>query len=144
MNRNTRVVVDPSVLVSVLISSQGYPARILDAAEERRFELVVSEKLPAELEEVHMRPRLRRFFPEEVGRHTCVGCAASPSSATILRPPRDTPMTSRMTISWLSRTPISPATSSPATVTCWSRRESCRPGAQAHKLRRGAGEAVGR
>lgn len=43
----------------------GFPARIARAADEGRFEIVVSEKLLAELSTVLMRPRFRRYATEE-------------------------------------------------------------------------------
>lgn len=55
-----RAVVDPNVLVSAWISPYGFPRRILDAADEERFETVVSEKLLGELSDVLMRRRIRR------------------------------------------------------------------------------------
>jgi len=60
-----RVVVDPNVFISSRISDLGYPARITRAADEGRFELVLSEKLLGELSEVLMRPRFRRYATEE-------------------------------------------------------------------------------
>lgn len=73
-----RAVLDPNVLVSALISPKGLPARLVDAAEEGRYELVVSPRLFRELEDVLMRPKFRRWFPEEavplfLGRLHAVG-----------------------------------------------------------------------
>ncbi len=59
-----RAVVDPNVLVSAQVSSLGFPARINRAADGGRFEMVVSEKLLAELSTVLMRPRFRRHLSE--------------------------------------------------------------------------------
>ncbi len=59
-----RAVVDPNVLVSAQISSHGFPYRINRAADEGRFEMVVSEKLLEELSTVLMRPRFRRHLSE--------------------------------------------------------------------------------
>jgi|SRR5215210_3235638 len=56
-----RAVVDPNVLVSARVSDLGYPARIARAADEERFELVVSERLLDELSDVLMRERFRRY-----------------------------------------------------------------------------------
>lgn len=65
-----RAVVDPNVLVSALISPNGVPARILTASEEGRFRLVVSERLVAELQDVLVRPKFRRYATvEEVQAH---------------------------------------------------------------------------
>jgi putative PIN family toxin of toxin-antitoxin system len=60
-----RVVVDPNVLVSSRISSLGHPARIARAADEGRFELIVSERLLSELRDVLMRERFRRYATVE-------------------------------------------------------------------------------
>jgi uncharacterized protein len=60
-----RAVLDPNVLVSALISPGGIPARLLVAAEDGRYELVVSARLLDELEGVLMRDKFRRYFPEE-------------------------------------------------------------------------------
>ncbi|MBA2345547.1 MAG: putative toxin-antitoxin system toxin component, PIN family [Rubrobacter sp.] len=60
-----RAVVDPNVLVSARISNQGYPARIARAADAERFELIVSERLLGELEDVLMRDKFRRYATVE-------------------------------------------------------------------------------
>ena len=57
--------VDPNVLISSRISDLGHPARIARAADEGRFELVLSERLLGELSEVLMRPRFRRYATQE-------------------------------------------------------------------------------
>lgn len=56
--------VDPGVLVSALISPAGAPARLLREWVAGRFELVVSPKLLAELEQVLKRPKFRRYVSE--------------------------------------------------------------------------------
>lgn len=56
--------VDPNVFISSRISSFGHPARITRAADEGRFELVLSERLLGELSDVLMRPRFRRYATE--------------------------------------------------------------------------------
>jgi putative PIN family toxin of toxin-antitoxin system len=58
-----RAVVDPNVLVSAWVSPHGFPRRILDAAEDRRFEMVVSGRLLEELSDVLSRARMRRYGP---------------------------------------------------------------------------------
>lgn len=58
-------VVDPNVLISSRISDLGHPARIVRAADEGGFELVLSGRLLEELSEVLMRPRFRRYATEE-------------------------------------------------------------------------------
>ena len=65
-----RAVLDPNVLVSALISPEGVPARILSASEEERYQLVVSERLIVELEDVLMREKFRRYATvDEAGAH---------------------------------------------------------------------------
>lgn len=56
-----RVVLDPNVLVSALISSAGPPREILTAWNEGRFELVASPGLLTELGSVLARARFRRW-----------------------------------------------------------------------------------
>ena len=64
----TRAVLDPNVLVSALISPKGIRARLVDAAENGLNELVVSAHLLGETQDVLLRPRFRRHFPEEAAR----------------------------------------------------------------------------
>jgi len=52
-------------LVSGLISPAGTPAQIVAAAEEGRYELVLSNLVLEELKRVLMRPKFRRYVPEE-------------------------------------------------------------------------------
>ena len=52
------------MLVSALISPRGIPARVVDAAENGCYELVVSRRLLGEMEDVLFRPKFRRYFPE--------------------------------------------------------------------------------
>ncbi len=59
-----RVVLDPNVLISALISPQGPSAEILSAWIAEHFDLVVSEKLLAELDDVLARPKFRRWVAE--------------------------------------------------------------------------------
>jgi putative PIN family toxin of toxin-antitoxin system len=56
-----RVVLDPNVLVSSLISSAGPSRQIVDAWVQGRFELVASPVLLGELSDVVSRPRFRRW-----------------------------------------------------------------------------------
>lgn len=64
-----RVVVDPGVFVSGLISGGGSPtATVLDRADAGRIELLVCPALLAELEAVLFRPKFRRWFSEPVAR----------------------------------------------------------------------------
>lgn len=64
-----RVVVDTNVWVSALLNPSGPPALVLAALGSRRFALVTSEPLLAELAEVLLRPRIVRKYgitPEDV------------------------------------------------------------------------------
>lgn len=56
-----RVVLDPGVLVSALISPSGTPARLLEEARNGALELIVSPALLGELEEVLAREKFRRY-----------------------------------------------------------------------------------
>lgn len=56
---------DPNVFVSAAISEHGPPARILEAAEAGRFELVTSRQLSEELMGVLLRDKFRRYLPYE-------------------------------------------------------------------------------
>lgn len=55
-----RVVVDTNVWVSAFLNPAGPPARVLAALDQRRFTLIASEYLLAELEDVLARPRVVR------------------------------------------------------------------------------------
>jgi uncharacterized protein len=61
-----RVVLDPGVLVSALISPAGAPARLLRAIRGGEFELLVSPHLLGELEEVLSRDKFRRYVSNPV------------------------------------------------------------------------------
>lgn len=61
----TRAVFDPNVLVSARVSPRGTPARLLEAAEEGRFELIVSNRVLEEVRDVLGRPKMRRYLPHE-------------------------------------------------------------------------------
>jgi uncharacterized protein len=57
-----RAVVDPSVFVSAFIGSpDAGPGRLVDAWRDRRFVLIVSPLLLAELDEVLSRPKFARW-----------------------------------------------------------------------------------
>ena len=60
-----RAVLDPSVLVSALITPTGPPARLLAQAHGADFELVVSPLLLKELEVVLLRKKFRRYATAE-------------------------------------------------------------------------------
>lgn len=59
-----RVVADPGVLVSAVLASTGPPAQIVDRWRSGEFDLVVSPKLLAELEEVLLRPKFQAVVAE--------------------------------------------------------------------------------
>ena len=54
-----RVAIDTSVVVSANISDEGLPAPILDLAAPERIQMIVSESILAEYDEVLRRPRLK-------------------------------------------------------------------------------------
>lgn len=56
-----RVVLDPGVLVSALITPSGTPAKLLEQARNGALELIVSPLLLGELEEVLAREKFRRY-----------------------------------------------------------------------------------
>jgi putative PIN family toxin of toxin-antitoxin system len=60
-----RAVLDPNILVSALLSRAGAPAQLLARWLAGEFELVVSEQLLAELEQVFLYPKLRRRIRAE-------------------------------------------------------------------------------
>lgn len=60
-----RVVLDPNVLVSGLISPRGPSARLLLELHEGAFELVTSPKLLKELRDVLRREKFRRYVTHE-------------------------------------------------------------------------------
>lgn len=60
-----RVVLDPNVLVSALITPHGASARLLVELRAGAFELVTSPKLLGELAHVLRRPKFRRYVTEE-------------------------------------------------------------------------------
>lgn len=56
-----RVVVDTNVWVSAVLNRSGSPALVLAALKTRRFALLTSEPLLAELAEILTRPRIARL-----------------------------------------------------------------------------------
>ncbi|HWY89653.1 MAG TPA: putative toxin-antitoxin system toxin component, PIN family [Solirubrobacteraceae bacterium] len=72
-----RAVVDPSVLVSAFIGDPGAgPGRLVEAWRDRRFVLVVSPLLLAELGEVLSRPKFSRWAGEGRGAAYVAGFGA--------------------------------------------------------------------
>jgi uncharacterized protein len=68
-----RTVLDPGVLVSALLVADGPPGRILDRWRQGELELVVSDTLLAELEEVLLRPRFASRVDERDARAYLAG-----------------------------------------------------------------------
>jgi hypothetical protein len=60
-----RIVFDPGVLISALISPRGAPAEALDRWHDGEFDLVVSPALLDELRRVLLRRKFRRYATEE-------------------------------------------------------------------------------
>jgi hypothetical protein len=60
-----RIVVDPGVLVSALITPAGAPGRLLSQIREGRFALVASPQLLDELKGVLAREKFRRYVDLE-------------------------------------------------------------------------------
>jgi putative PIN family toxin of toxin-antitoxin system len=59
-----RALLDANVLISGLLARTGAPALLLGKWLEGEFELVVTERLLAELKTTLARPKLRRHFDE--------------------------------------------------------------------------------
>ncbi|MGQ9825464.1 MAG: putative toxin-antitoxin system toxin component, PIN family [Desulfotomaculales bacterium] len=57
-----KAVLDTNVLISGLISPRGTPAKLLAAWRAGKFELVVSPKIIAEINEVLPREKIKRYF----------------------------------------------------------------------------------
>ena len=60
-----RAVVDVNVLISGVLSAKGASAEILRASRDGLFELVISERLLAELNRALSYPKLRKRIPPE-------------------------------------------------------------------------------
>lgn len=58
-----RVVIDTNVIVSGILSRKGAPAEILNAWRERRFLLLISPAIVAEVRAVLRYPRIRKKYP---------------------------------------------------------------------------------
>ena len=86
-----RVVLDPGVLVSAVISPTGAPAEVLDAWREGQFDAVVSPKLLDELEDVLLRPKFRVYASvDEVGTYVEALAAGAVAFDDPAEPPRVT------------------------------------------------------
>ena len=60
-----RAVVDVNVLISAILASRGASAELLRSTRDGEFELIVSERLLAELQRACTYPRLRKHIPVE-------------------------------------------------------------------------------
>jgi uncharacterized protein len=59
-----RVVLDPGVLIAAVLSPKGAPAELLRRWLAGDYELVVSDKLLAELKRVLLRSKFRKYLSE--------------------------------------------------------------------------------
>lgn len=84
-----RVVVDPGVCVSAVITPAGAPAKVLDAARNERLDLIVSPRLLAELAGVLEREKFRDYLTLEEAREYVDGLAVLAETVSDAeRPPR--------------------------------------------------------
>jgi putative PIN family toxin of toxin-antitoxin system len=60
-----RAVLDTGVFVSALITPAGRSAKLIEWAQAGEFELIISPKLLAELEDVLLRDKFRRYVAVE-------------------------------------------------------------------------------
>ncbi|MBV9282905.1 MAG: putative toxin-antitoxin system toxin component, PIN family, partial [Chloroflexi bacterium] len=87
-----RVVIDPGVLISALLSPHGHPASLYLRWRAGDFELIVSPALLDELQRVLNRPRFRAHVtPEEANRYVDV----LRREAIVAQDPPDPPRVSR-------------------------------------------------
>jgi putative PIN family toxin of toxin-antitoxin system len=63
-----RVVLDPAVLVSALITPHGNPAQLWQAVVDQRLEITTCPRLLAELAGVLERPKFRRYTTADEAR----------------------------------------------------------------------------
>jgi putative PIN family toxin of toxin-antitoxin system len=63
-----RAVLDPNVIISGVLSSEGAPARVLKAWREGRFEVIASPQLLEELRRALAYPKLRARISEAEAR----------------------------------------------------------------------------
>ncbi len=93
-----RVVIDPNVFVSAVITPDGVPAQVVRAVLAREFQLVVSPMLIGELGDVLSRPKLRRYIDGEQAQtllDSILGVSQvlgdpEPGGGTSVRDPDDT------------------------------------------------------
>jgi putative PIN family toxin of toxin-antitoxin system len=87
-----RVVLDPGVLVSSLITPAGAPATLWRAVLDERLEIIICPHLLAELAGVLERPKFRRYFSVEESRAFVAEVARR---GHVLPDPVDAPKVSR-------------------------------------------------
>jgi len=83
-----RVVADPGVLVSGVLTRAGPPAEVLDRWRAGEFDLVVSPKLLGVLEDVLLRPKFRSALSELDARDYVDGLAVE---AVLIPDPDEVP-----------------------------------------------------
>jgi len=84
-----RAVLDPNVLISALLSPNGVPAQLVSRWLEGDFELVVSERLLAELNRALRYPKLRdRIRRPEAAAFVALLEATGVVASDVSRPPR--------------------------------------------------------
>jgi uncharacterized protein len=84
-----RAVLDPNVLISALLSPSGVPAQLVSRWLAGDFELVVSERLLAELSRALRYPKLRdRIRRSEAAAFVALLEAAGLVASDVSRPPR--------------------------------------------------------
>jgi len=83
-----RAVLDPNVIISALLSPKGSPARLIDAWQQGRFELVVSSALLTELERALAYPKLRKRIEADEAARVLTWLAGS---ARLAEDPDDLP-----------------------------------------------------
>ena len=83
-----RVVLDPGVLLSAVISQAGPPAELLDRWRDGEFDLLASPKLLDELEDVLLRPKFRDLVRDDEAR---VYVEALAGGAVLVRDPDEVP-----------------------------------------------------
>jgi uncharacterized protein len=88
-----RVVLDPNVVISGVLSSRGAPADVLRALAAGEFELLVSQALLDELERALAYPKLRRHIDEATAGELVRWLADSATHVT--DPATDPPVRSR-------------------------------------------------
>ncbi len=86
-----RVVLDPGVLISALLSGEGPPGQVVDRWRAGEFDLVVSPKLLDEPERVLLRPKFEPYVTEADARKFVR--ALSDAGVTVADPPTESGLT---------------------------------------------------